>query len=63
MNEFKGNLREEIDTSQNPLIRHTRDTTDLIFMESSVAKATKDMKKYSQMMLIYLPMPMKHLKR
>ena len=46
MNEFKGNLREEIDTSQNPLIRHTRDSTDLIFMESSVAKATKDMKKY-----------------
>lgn len=46
MREFKGNLKEEIDNSQNPLIRHTREATDLIFMESSVAKAVKEMKKY-----------------
>jgi hypothetical protein len=46
MQEFKGNLREGVDSSQNPLIRHTREATDMIFMESNCARAIKEMKKY-----------------
>lgn len=46
MEEFKGNLREGIDNSQNPLVRHTRQATDMIFLESNCARAIKEMKKY-----------------
>lgn len=44
--EFKGNLKEEIETTQNPLIRTTREVADVVFLESGAARAVKEMKKY-----------------
>ena len=46
MNEFKQNLKEEIDTTQNPVVQGTRQVVDLVFMESSCARAVKEMQKY-----------------
>ena len=46
MQEFKSNLREGIDNTQNPVIRSTRQATDMIFMESNCARAIKEMKLY-----------------
>ena len=41
--EFKSNLKDEIDSTQNPVIQRTRQATDLVFMESSCARAVKEM--------------------
>jgi hypothetical protein len=46
MKEFKSNLKEELDNSQNPLINTARSATDVVFMESNCARAIKEMKKY-----------------
>ena len=46
MKEFKSNLKEEIDNTQNPVLRTTREMSDVIFLESSTARAVKEMKKY-----------------
>lgn len=46
MNEFKSNLKEEIDSTQNPFVRGTREVADVIFLESNCARAIKEMEKY-----------------
>lgn len=46
MQEFKHNLKEEIDSTQNPVVQGTRQVVDLVFMESSCARAVKEMQKY-----------------
>jgi glutaredoxin-related protein len=46
MNEFRNNLKEELDNSQNPLINTARSATDVVFMESNCARAIKEMKKF-----------------
>lgn len=46
MNEFKHNLKEELDNTQNPVLRTTREATDILFLESNCARAIKEMKKY-----------------
>ena len=43
MQEFKHNLKEEIDSTQNPIVQTTRSMADLVFMESGCAKAIKEM--------------------
>ena len=43
MQEFKHNLKDEIDSTQNPIVQTTRSMTDLVFMESTCAKAIKEM--------------------
>lgn len=44
--EFRGNLKEELDNTQNPTIQRSREVIDIAFMESSTAKAVKAMKLY-----------------
>ena len=46
MSDFKANLQEEIDNTQNPLVRGTREIVDLAFMESSCARAIASMQQY-----------------
>jgi hypothetical protein len=46
MREFKSNLSEGIDNTQNPVVRQLRQASDLVFMESNVARAVKEMKKF-----------------
>ena len=46
MKEFKTNLKEEIDNTQNPVIRTTRDVTDMVLTESNHARAVKEMLAY-----------------
>ena len=46
MAEFRGNLKEEIDSTQNPLVRTTRELADVVFLESNCARAVKEMKKF-----------------
>ena len=46
MQEFKSNLKEEIDQTQNPAVQASRQVVDLVFMESSCARAIKEMQKY-----------------
>lgn len=41
--EFKSNLKEEIDQTQNPAVQAGRQMVDLVFMESSCARAIKEM--------------------
>lgn len=48
MQEFRNNLKEEIDNTQNPLIRQTRSITDYAFSESNCARAIKEMQKYDR---------------
>ena len=44
--EFKSNLKEELDNTQNPVLRSTRELTDVVFRESNCAHAIKEMKKF-----------------
>ena len=46
MNQFKSNLKEEIDNTQNPLVQTSRRAVDLAFTESGLARAIKEMQKY-----------------
>ncbi len=46
MKEFKSNLKEEMDTTQNPLLRTTRSASDFIFSESNCARAIRQMQAY-----------------
>lgn len=46
MKEFKENVKEEIDQTQNPFIQTGRDVFDVAFVESSTAKAIRDMQRY-----------------
>lgn len=46
MKEFKHNLKDELDSTQNPVLRSTREASDLVFRESNCARAIKEMKKY-----------------
>lgn len=44
INEFKSNLKEEVDNTQNPVIQKSRQVADMVLMESSCARAVKEMK-------------------
>ena len=46
MREFKHNLKDEIDSTQNPVVQTGRQMADLVFMESSCGQAIKEMQKY-----------------
>lgn len=46
LGEFKSNLKEEIDSTQNPVVQGARQASDVIFMESSCARAIREMQKY-----------------
>lgn len=48
MKEFKSNLKEEIDTTQNPLVQSSRRVVDVAFSESGLARAIKEMQKYDR---------------
>lgn len=48
MNEFKSNLKEEVDNTQNPLVQRTREVADLFLTESNCARAVKEMQKYDR---------------
>lgn len=46
--EFKGNLKEELDNTQNPFVQRSREVIDIAFIESGTAKAVKHMKAYDR---------------
>lgn len=48
MSEFKHNLKDEIDSTQNPFVQRTREALDLALMESSCARAVKEMQLYDK---------------
>lgn len=48
MNEFKHNLKDEIDSTQNPFVQRTREVLDLALLESSCARAVKEMQLYDK---------------
>jgi hypothetical protein len=41
--EFKGDLKEQIDNTQNPLVRTAAGAKDAIFTESACARAVREM--------------------
>jgi hypothetical protein len=43
--EFKGDLKEQIDNTQNPIIRGAAGAKDAIFAESACARAVKEMQR------------------
>ena len=46
--EFRGNLKEELDHTQNPFVQRSREVIDIAFIESGTAKAVKNMKLYDK---------------
>jgi hypothetical protein len=48
INEFKHNLKEEIDNTQNPMVQRARQVSDTILMESSCARAVKEMRQFDR---------------
>lgn len=46
VNEFKSDVRDQVDASQNPVVQRTSQAVDLVFQESGCARAVKEMKKY-----------------
>lgn len=46
INEFKGDVREQIDNTQNPIVQRASTAADLVMSESGQARAVVAMKKY-----------------
>lgn len=46
VNEFKADVRDQVDASQNPMVQRGSQAVDLVFQESGCARAVKEMKKY-----------------
>ena len=46
MKDFKSQLKEELDHSQNPMVQRTREVIDVAFIESRCAQAVKAMQMY-----------------
>lgn len=48
MSEFKSNLKDEIDSTQNPAVQKTMAVADLVLAESTCARAVKEMQRYDK---------------
>ncbi len=44
--EFKHEVQDEMDTTQNPMLQRSREVIDLVFIESSCGQAIKEMQKF-----------------